>query len=264
MPQLLLRGATIGSIEGVLFDKDGTLSNSEPHLHSLAKERIHQATFLFKGGQANKEDLYQLHRLLASAYGIDSEGVNPEGTIAIASRKDNLISTATIFSLLGESWPQAMKIANEVFIAADQIEEKRSSHNKSRTLLPGAWEVLNQLREAKVRCALISNDTRKGIENFLSQNNLENKISHFWSADDLPAKPSPEAVHGLCTSLGLVPNQCALIGDADSDMRMARLAGIEITLGYISGWKKHPSLKEHQHLIHHWNDLAVMTTLKLS
>jgi len=31
MPQLLLRGTELGAIDAVLFDKDGTLSISEPN-----------------------------------------------------------------------------------------------------------------------------------------------------------------------------------------------------------------------------------------
>ena len=40
MPQLLLRGNPIGEIKGVLFDKDGTLSNSENHLRNIAELRV--------------------------------------------------------------------------------------------------------------------------------------------------------------------------------------------------------------------------------
>ena len=39
MANLLLKGFPIGSVDGVLFDKDGTLSHSEPHLLDLAKQR---------------------------------------------------------------------------------------------------------------------------------------------------------------------------------------------------------------------------------
>ena len=47
MANLLLKGLPIGSIDGVLFDKDGTLSHSEPHLLSLAQRRIDTAASLW-------------------------------------------------------------------------------------------------------------------------------------------------------------------------------------------------------------------------
>jgi phosphoglycolate phosphatase len=40
MPRLLLRGADLGEVEAVLFDKDGTLSHSEPDLLNLAQARV--------------------------------------------------------------------------------------------------------------------------------------------------------------------------------------------------------------------------------
>ena len=43
MPQLILKGIPIGEVKGVLFDKDGTLSNSENYLKELAFLRINEA-----------------------------------------------------------------------------------------------------------------------------------------------------------------------------------------------------------------------------
>ena len=50
MPHLLLRGVPLGppgwEIKAVLFDKDGTISHSEPMLEALARERLRQCRFL--------------------------------------------------------------------------------------------------------------------------------------------------------------------------------------------------------------------------
>jgi len=40
MAQLLLRGTVLGEVRAVLFDKDGTLSISEPELITLAEARV--------------------------------------------------------------------------------------------------------------------------------------------------------------------------------------------------------------------------------
>ncbi|MFM8673916.1 MAG: HAD family hydrolase, partial [Vulcanococcus sp.] len=40
MPLLQLRGTGLGAVEAVLFDKDGTLSISEPQLLTLAQARV--------------------------------------------------------------------------------------------------------------------------------------------------------------------------------------------------------------------------------
>ena len=40
MAQLLLKGHPIGNFQGVLFDKDGTLSHSEPRLVQQGQSRV--------------------------------------------------------------------------------------------------------------------------------------------------------------------------------------------------------------------------------
>ncbi len=257
MPQLLLRGRSIGDIQGVLFDKDGTLSHSEPHLTNLAEARIQLAVRRFQGGQAHQQSQSKLADLLSSAYGLSQEGIHPGGTIAVASREHNLISTATVFCLLGEAWPQSLALAHEVFDAVDLTLAEDGAPGGATTLLPGALTLLQQLQEAGVVCAVISNDTPKGIESFLINNNLQDTIPFLWSAGHRPAKPDPGAVHGLCKQLGLAPSECALIGDADSDLQMAHQANIGIILGYMAGWRQTPPLRAHQLLIHHWNELGV-------
>ena len=263
MPQLLLRGTPIGKIQGVLFDKDGTLCHSEPHLLTLAKGRIEQAILSFHGGNASVSEICKIQELLSAAYGLNAEGVHPGGTIAVAARHHNLISTATVFCLLGESWPQALALANEVFATVDALENEVPSLATTRTVLPGALTLLQALRQQGVICAVISNDSAAGIETFLNQNNLHDTMAELWSAEHRPAKPNPNAVKRLCHLMGLDPAQCALIGDADSDLKMARQAGIGLSLGYMAGWNQTPTLTNYHHLIHHWNDLAVKADPKI-
>ncbi|MFZ9462522.1 MAG: HAD hydrolase-like protein, partial [Vulcanococcus sp.] len=71
--------------------------------------------------------------------------------------------------------------------------------------------------------------------------------------------PDPGAVHGLCAELGLVAQRCALIGDANSDLRMAVAAGIphQRALGYTAAWSSPPPLAEPHPLVHHWSELAL-------
>ena len=264
MPQLLLRGTPIGKIQGVLFDKDGTLCHSEPHLLTLAKGRIEQAIRRFHRGNASESVVCKIQELLSAAYGLNAEGLDPGGTIAVASRHHNLISTATVFCLLGEGWPQALALANEVFAAVDALENEVPCLATTRTLLPGALSLLQALRQQGVICAVISNDSASGIETFLNQNNLHDTVTELWSAEHQPAKPNPNAVKRLCHLMGLAPAQCALIGDADSDLQMARQAGIGLSLGYMAGWNQPPTLTNYHHLIHHWNDLVVKADPKVT
>ncbi len=257
MPTLLLRGKPIGTINGVLFDKDGTLSNSENHLLSLAKIRISETSRILKGKGAKINEISKIKDLLSKAYGLSDEGLDPNGTIAIASRENNLISTATVLCLFGETWPNALEISKQVFHLVDDINQG-TQKRVERKLLPGVTEILKSFRNANITCAVISNDNIAGIQDFLLKNNLKEFLQHFWSSDHQPTKPNPAAVIELCKNINLHPSECALIGDADSDLLMARQSGIGITLGFTGGWSKKPNLTKHQYLLNSWNELSIL------
>ena len=106
---------------------------------------------------------------------------------------------------------------------------------------------------------MISNDTRSGIEEFLAHHQLGAGIAGIWSADDHPRKPDPQAVLELCNRLGLPPQRCALVGDAETDLQMALEAGIGGVIGFTGGWKSAPKLPSAQHLLHSWDHLSVST-----
>ncbi len=257
MQRLLLRGIHLANIKGVLFDKDGTLSNSESHLIDLAHLRINEAIRHLTERNEPKERIFDVKKLLHLTYGIKSTGLSPTGLLAIASRKDNLIATATVLSLTGDDWPKAIELAEEIFLRVDNLQKDSPSESKERELLPGAKDVLKKLQAAGITCALISNDTTKGIQEFLFKNNLENLVQGFWSSENEPPKPNPGAIKGLCNQIRLHPSDCALVGDADSDLRMASRAGIEIAIGYVSGWTNPPNLCQSEHIIQHWDELSV-------
>ena len=257
MANLLLKGLPIGSIDGVLFDKDGTLSHSEPHLLSLAQRRIDTAASLW-GERCSEQFLEaQLREGLRHAFGIIPEGLRPDGTIAVAARQDNLVSAATVFCLLGSSWPDALTLARASFDQVDINDHAASTTQTPSPLLPGAEPFLHQLEHHAVPAAMISNDTRPGIERFVAHHKLTTLFQQNWSADDSPRKPDPEAVAQLCARLSLKPAHCALIGDAETDLQMAVAAGVGVVVGYRGGWSSHPHLPSAHHVMDHWSELAL-------
>ncbi|WP_320677405.1 HAD-IA family hydrolase [Prochlorococcus sp. MIT 1300] len=261
MPHLFLKGIPLGSFKGILFDKDGTLSNSEADLLITAKTRIDQATLLLSSEGEKPETIEKIKHYLENAYGLNNDHLNPGGIIAVASREQNLISTATVFCLLGKTWPESQLMANKVFSLTDKLKGESTPQIIQRKLLPGVLKLLNNLRNAGCICAIISNDSSSGIRDFIDSNKL--KIDHYWSAEHVPPKPDPGAVKGLCNLIGLKPSECVLVGDADSDLTMSRQAGIGLTMGYVAGWNEPPFLSSHQKLIHHWDELTVKANLKV-
>jgi phosphoglycolate phosphatase len=243
-------------VEAVLFDKDGTLSHSEPLLASLARARLLHCLRLSGLARGPSRQQRQLSDLLQRAYGLHRDGVDPAGALAVAPREHNLISTATALAQTGHGWPEALAIAEEAFARAEAPEHTPRSHPFP---LPtaGLAALLERLRRAGVHCAVISNDEETGIRDFLERHGIASHFAAVRSAGQHPRKPDPAAVHDLCDELGVSPGRSALIGDANSDLRMARQAGVAVVLGYGAGWLRPPALDPSFPLLGHWDELAV-------
>ena len=263
MGQLELRGKPIGIVKGILFDKDGTLSYSEPYLLALASARItalRKRILLMCGSGATAREV---SNLLASAYGVrlsqmqKATDLNPEAMLAVASLEQNIISTAAVLCLQGYSWSEALRLTKEAFSEADILSQQDPCFvNYLHLLVPGVRDMLTRICGAGITCAIISNDTDANIDAFLRCQDLGALIIDFCGADKHPNKPSPKAVYKLCQCLGLKPVECALISDSETDLLMARQAGIGISIGFASGWSQSPCLSAYNYLIGHWEELT--------
>jgi phosphoglycolate phosphatase len=260
MAHLLLQGEAlalptggIARIEAVLFDKDGTLSHSEPMLLALARARVQQCLGLAAEASGEPGPDPQLEHLLNRAYGLNDQGIHPGGITAVAARDHNLIATATALTQVGLTWPDALAIAEATFERTDGLHGDGSDRPPQPT--DGLAALLDRLHRAGLRCAVISNDHEEGIRSFLARHGLGHRFEALWSAEHHPRKPHPGAVHGLCAELGVDASRCALIGDADSDLRMARTAGIPLALGYRAGWCQPPCLDPGSITLQHWDEL---------
>ena len=103
----------------------------------------------------------------------------------------------------------------------------------------------------------MTNDTQEGIEEFICTNKLEGIFDYVWSAENKPSKPNPKAVIELCKKMNCNPSDCALISDADTDLRMSKEAGISIVVGFNGGWRNPPTLTEKRFLIEKLNELKI-------
>ena len=258
MPELLLGDNAIGSIKGVIFDKDGTLSNSEYYLYQIAKTRIEFSVRKFIDLRINNIKILILRKLLFTLYGLKSHGISASAIMAIASREQNIISTATIFSLFGFNWSKSIEMSQQIFEEVDLSLSKNKTFSECRKpLTSGAFDFLISLKKKGVNLALMTNDTKNGVEEFISVNKLQGFFHYLWSAECQPSKPNPKAVIELCKRINLKPAECALISDADTDLKMAKKAKLPLVIGYVGGWINPPILEENQFLLRNWDELKV-------
>ena len=258
MAELLIRNSSVGFIKAIIFDKDGTLSNSEECLLELAKYRIDLSEKKFKKLKIKNIKIWFLKKLLISVYGLKKNSLSANASLAIASREQNIISTATIFTLFGFDWFKALSIGRKIFDEVDiLLSNQKDNIKKQRPLISGALDLLVSLKNEGVCIALMTNDTKAGIEEFIYSHQLEGTFDYFWSAERKPSKPNPEAVIELCKKMNLNPSECALISDADTDLKMAKKADVPIIIGFTGGWNNPPILTERQFIIEKLNELNI-------
>ena len=258
MAELLIRNSSAGFVKAIIFDKDGTLSNSEEYLLQLARTRIHFLEQKLKQLNLNKIKILLFRKILVSVYGLKKNSLSANATLAIASRENNIISTATIFTLFGFDWCKSLSIVQKIFNEVDIfLFDQKENTQKQRTLISGALDLLISLKHKGVHIALMTNDTQTGIKEFITRNKLEGIFDYLWSAEQKPSKPNPQAVIELCKKMNLHPSDCALISDADTDLKMAKEAGIPVVIGFTGGWVHPPTLTEEMLLVEKLNELKI-------
>ena len=242
-----------GPLRAVLFDKDGTLSNSEAFLMALAQARL--ATALEQVPVALRS---QLAGLLQRAYGLSVDqgtpGLDPGGATAVASAGHNLISTATCLTQVGLNWSEALATARTIHA---QPLDNHLSRAEITPPLPGVQPLLRRAQHLGLPCGIISGDCRQGIEGFLRHWDLLSAIAVFRGSDQAPAKPAAQAALHLCRDLGVDPRHCLLCGDSGQDLAMARAAGVGAVVGYTGGWRTPPRLHGFDALVADWGTVTL-------
>jgi len=92
------------------------------------------------------------------------------------------------------------------------------------TLLPGASELLGFLQSRGVRCALITNNSRRSAETILAKHPLP--FALVLTRDEGAAKPSPTIFEVALRKFGVDPGETVAIGDAHLDVIAAHRAGV--------------------------------------
>jgi HAD superfamily hydrolase (TIGR01509 family) len=119
------------------------------------------------------------------------------------------------------------------------LHEAERAGAEDGELIAGTDELLESLRLHSVRCALITNNSRRSAETVLRRYSLPFDL--VLTRDDGAAKPDPEIFVRALTELDVPPDEAVAIGDAHLDLIAAYHAGIgEIVLVDTPAWmRKH-------------------------
>ncbi|ACK71872.1 HAD-superfamily hydrolase, subfamily IA, variant 1 [Gloeothece citriformis PCC 7424] len=211
MVTIICKNRQFDHVQGIIFDKDGTLENSQDYLRELGLKRVRLIDAQIPG----------IGEPLLMAFGITENKLDPTGLMAVGSRLENKIAAAAYIAETGRSWFEALTIAQNAFNEADKYLQ---SNRKTSPLFTGCLEVLRDLAGGGLKLGILSADSRENVKNFVEIHQLSNYIHLAMGTDQGLHKPDPELFIQACHQLGVVPEYTLMVGDAQGDLEMARQA----------------------------------------
>jgi phosphoglycolate phosphatase len=135
----------------------------------------------------------------------------------------------------------ALERATRAFYAEHPMLECR--------LYPGIADMLDGLRDAEVRLAVLSNKPHDLTVATLSGLGIESRFVEILGArDDFPRKPDPTSARYLAGRLGVGSERILYVGDTPIDMataKAARLPVAAVTWGFRSEAELRPHCPDH-------------------
>nr|WP_254606020.1 HAD family hydrolase [Deinococcus sp. JMULE3] len=104
----------------------------------------------------------------------------------------------------------------------------RGAYRAAWAPLPGAADVLRDLRAAGLRLAVLTNYVREVQALKLTHFGLDALVDAVLCVEEVPAaKPDPRAYYAACAALDVHPEQAVMVGDScEKDVQGARRAGL--------------------------------------
>ena len=102
------------------------------------------------------------------------------------------------------------------------LEHELSSARRA-SLLPGAREILDRVRRAGLKTALLTRNAAEAMRIVLRRFDLRFDLA--WSRENGPIKPEPDGIVRACLRLGIAPARTACVGDFRYDIAAANAAG---------------------------------------
>ncbi len=224
----------LNDVEGIIFDKDGTITDSNVYWSEIIKRRAKKISNDFNLEKDN-------HHELIREMGLDllTNKLLPEGPIAIKSRKEVIIK---ILNYL-ENHNIKVKI-EDLDIIFKQIHEDFSKEAKKYILpIHSAYKLIKVLKQFKVKLFLITSDTKFNAEETIKVMNIPNHFDFVIGGDSgFGDKRFGEGIKHICNQFNLSSEKLISIGDAPVDHEMAVNANLKASILVESGQIKRNKL----------------------
>ena len=203
-------------VEAVIFDKNGTLEDSEDYLRKLAQ----------KSARLLDAQVPGIGEPLLMAFGVNGNTFDLAGLIAVASRQETEIAAAAYIAETGKGWIDSLNIARQ---ALDEAETYMGT--TPSPLFPGSLEILQKLSDKGLKLGILSAATTNEVKEFVKFHQLNKYFQLEMGVDGEYFKPDPKLFIQACQTLGTEPSQTLMVGDSVGDMQMGKNAQAKGCIG---------------------------------
>lgn len=200
-------GDTEFDVDGVVFDKDGTLISLESYWLDAARAWIEVA--------ADPPE----RPALAAALGLDDTGLVPDGPLATASITDLKDLTVRTLDDLGVPEPD-----RRASLAANRAAEM--AVNATIMPLGDVTGAIRRLTAAGVKVAVVTTDDADVARRTLEAMGVADRVGLILGGDgDHPVKPDGAVLRLVADTFGTTPDRLLMVGDSERDWLTARNGG---------------------------------------
>lgn len=214
-------------VEGILFDKDGTLFDFEATWSPWA------ASFLRRICDGDEEKATEMGRII----GFDlASGRFDAGSVVIAGTPED------IMDVFAQAIPD---IAYDELLEIINAEAAVAPMAEAVPLVP----LLDDLKGRGLALGVATNDAEAPAVAHLSAVGVQDRFDLILGSDSgFGGKPAPGQLLAFCDKLGIAPDKMVMVGDSLHDLRAGTAAGF-LRVGVLTGLATETDLKDHADVV---------------
>lgn len=225
-------------IQGILFDKDGTLLEFEKTWRPIANMVVEELLQKYHLEEGFREQLEE-------SIGLFHDRIDPNGSLSSGTNREVALD---FFRVLLQGGVKGLD--EQDFISSSTAIFNKIAGSMPFYAIPGVLPLLLTLREAGVKIGLSTADSVENATLFLEKSGLLPYVDYIGADDGIvEPKPAPEYMERFCQQYGLSPSQVVVIGDTLVDMNFGKASAAGLIIGVLSGTGDRELLSSHTRLI---------------